>query len=51
MLVKVKCYWLKGSMGVMMISTNGGMGEEVAHRVLEGTKVWETMVKLWEENR
>ena len=24
----------------VMISTDGGMGEEVAHRVLEGRKVW-----------
>ena len=27
-----------------------GMGEEVAHRVLEGIKVWGTMPKLWKEN-
>ena len=34
----------------VMISTDGGMGEEVAHRVLEGRKVWGTMAKLWKEN-
>ena len=33
------------SVGVM-ISTDGGMGEEVAHRVLERRKVWGTMAKL-----
>ena len=33
-----------------MISTDGGMGEEVAHRVLKGRKVWETIAKLWKEN-
>ena len=26
------------------------MGEEVAHKLLEGRKVWGTMAKLWEEN-
>ena len=31
----------------VMISTDGGMGEEVAHRALEDRKVWGTMVKLW----
>ena len=31
----------------VVISTDGGMGEEVAHRVLEERKVWGTMVKLW----
>ena len=34
----------------VMISTNGGMGEEVAHRVLEGRKVLGMMAKLWKEN-
>ena len=34
----------------VMISTNSGIGEEVAHRVLEGRKVWGTMAKLWKEN-
>ena len=34
----------------VMISTDGGRREEVAHRVLEGRKVWGTMAKLWEEN-
>ena len=34
----------------VMISTDGGMGEELAHRVLEGRKVWGTMAKLWKEN-
>ena len=34
----------------VMISTDGGMGEEVAHRILEGRKVWGTMEKLWQEN-
>ena len=34
----------------VMISTDGGRGEEVAHRVLEGRKVWGTMAKLWKEN-
>ena len=33
-------------LGVMLI-VDSGMGEEVAHRVLEGRKVWGTMVKLW----
>ena len=34
-----------------MISTNSGMGGEgVAHRVLEGRKVWGTMARLWKEN-
>ena len=33
-----------------MISTDGGMGEDVAHRVLEGRKVWEMMKNLWKEN-
>ena len=28
-------------------STDGGMGEEVAHSVLEGRKVWGKMEKLW----
>ena len=31
----------------VMISKGGGMGEEVAHRVLVGRKVWGTMAKLW----
>ena len=34
----------------LMIRTDGDMEEEVAHRVLEGRKVWETMAKLWREN-
>ena len=34
----------------MMISTDGGMGEEVTHRVLEGRKVWMARAKLWKEN-
>ena len=34
----------------LMIGTDGGMGQEVVHRVLEGKKVWETMAKLWKEN-
>ena len=34
----------------VMISEDGGMGEEVAHRVLEGRKFWGTMSKLWKEN-
>ena len=33
-----------------MISTDGGMVEEVTHRVLEGRKVWGTKAKLWKEN-
>ena len=32
------------------LSTDGGMGEEVAHRVLKGRKVWGAMAKLWKEN-
>ena len=34
----------------VMISTDGGMGEEVAHRVREGREVWGSMAKLWKEN-
>ena len=34
----------------VMISTDGGMGEEVGHRVLEGRKVWGTMAKLGKEH-
>ena len=34
----------------VMISMDGGMGEEVAYRVLEGRKVWGTMAELWKEN-
>ena len=34
----------------VMISTNGSIGEDVDHRVLEGRKVWGTMVKLWKGN-
>ena len=34
----------------VMISKDGGMGEEVTHRVLERRRFWETMVKLWKEN-
>ena len=33
----------------VMISTDGGMGEEVAHMVLEERKVFGTMM-LWKEN-
>ena len=33
-----------------MISTDGGMREEVAHRVLEGRKVWGMMTRLRKEN-
>ena len=29
---------------------DGGMGEEVAHRVLEVRKIWGKMVKLWKVN-
>ena len=32
-----------------IISTDGGMEEEVAHRVLEGRKVWRTMAKLFKQ--
>ena len=34
----------------VMISTDGGMREEVAHRVLQGRKVWGTMARLWKKN-
>ena len=34
----------------VMISTDGGMGEELAHRVLEGRKVRGMMTMLWKEN-
>ena len=34
----------------VMISTDGVMGEEDAHRVLKGRKVWRTMEKLREES-
>ena len=34
----------------VMISTDGGMGDEMAHRVLEARKVWGTMENLWKEN-
>ena len=30
-------------LGIMISTYHGGMGEEVAHRLLEGRKVWETM--------
>ena len=33
-----------------MISTDGGMGKKVTHRVLEGRKFWETVPKMWKEN-
>ena len=33
-----------------MIGTDGGIGEAVAHRVLEGRKVCRAMAKLWKEN-
>ena len=36
-------------LGVMII-TDCGMAEGVAHRVLEGRKVWGTMAKFWNEN-
>ena len=36
-------------LGVMM-STDGGMEEKVAHRILEGSKVLEAMAKLRREN-
>ena len=31
----------------VILSSDGGMGEEVAHRVLEGRKEWGMMAKLW----
>ena len=34
----------------VIISTDAGRREEVAHRVLEGRKVWGTVAKLWKEN-
>ena len=34
----------------VMISTDGGMGDKVPHRVPEGRKVWRTMANLWKEN-
>ena len=34
----------------VMISIDGGMGEEVVHRVLEERKVWGRMAKLWKNN-
>ena len=34
----------------VMISMDDAKGEEVAHKKLEGTKVWGTMTKLWKEN-
>ena len=34
----------------VLISTDGGMGIEEAHRALEGINVWRTMTKLWEKN-
>ena len=34
----------------VMISTNGSMGEEVAHSVIEGRNIWGTMAKLWKKN-
>ena len=34
----------------VMIRTDGGMGEEVVHGVLEGRKDWGTMTNLWKEN-
>ena len=34
----------------VMISTNDGMGEEVAHRILEEIKVLGMMAKFWKEN-
>ena len=34
----------------VMINTDGGRGEEVAHRVVEGRKLGGRMPKLWREN-
>ena len=34
----------------IMISMEGGIGEEVAHRVPKRRKVWGTQAKLWKEN-
>ena len=33
-----------------LISSVGGTGEEVAHKILEGRKVLGTMTKLWKGN-
>ena len=33
----------------MMIRTNGGMREEVAHRVLQGIKVWKENISKEEK--
>ena len=35
---------------IVRISTDSGMGEEVAHRVIEGRKVWGMTEKLLKEN-
>ena len=34
----------------VMISTDGGLGEKVSHRLLEGRKVWGKVAKLWKED-
>ena len=34
----------------VMITSDGGMEEEMAHRVLKGKKFWGTLAKLWKEN-
>ena len=34
----------------VMISTDGGMGEKVPHKVLEGRNLLGTMAELWKEN-
>ena len=36
-------------LGVTVIK-NDGIGEEVDHRVLEGSEVWGTVAKLWKQN-
>ena len=36
------CFWAK--------KIKGGREEELAHRVLEGRKVWGAMTKFWKEN-
>ena len=33
-----------------MVIKNGGIGDEVDHRVLEELKVWGTVAKLWKQN-
>ena len=34
----------------VIIRTDGGIGEEVVHGVLEGRNLWGKMAKLWKEN-